>query len=63
MCSPAQKKANIRWKRDNFEHCRKLNNKHSKAYNERNVELLIDKRRAVYQFKKISQIFRNILLE
>jgi hypothetical protein len=62
MCSPAQTKANLRWKKDNIERYRIINTKNSTAYNERKRDFRIERRKALYQYKKVAEIFRNILL-
>jgi hypothetical protein len=62
MSTPAQTRASLRWKRDNIERYRIINNRNSKAYDERKRDFRIERRRATYQYKKIAQIFRNILI-
>jgi hypothetical protein len=62
MCSPAQTRACLKWKANNIEKYRIINNKNSIAYNERNKNFRSERRKSVYQYKKIAQIFRNILI-
>jgi hypothetical protein len=62
MCSPAQKKASLKWKLENIERYRIINDKNSASYNERKKDFRIERRKASYQYKKIAQIFRNILI-
>jgi hypothetical protein len=63
MCSPAQLKANLKWKANNIERYREINNKNCKAYDERKKDFRIERRKVLYQYKKIAQIFRNILID
>jgi hypothetical protein len=63
MCSPAQLKANLKWKSENIERYREINNINSKAYNERKKDFRIERRKVLYQYKKIAQTFRNILID
>jgi hypothetical protein len=62
MCSDAQKQASLKWKKNNIERYRIINNKNSKAYDERKKDFRIERRKASYQYKKVAEIFRNILL-
>jgi hypothetical protein len=63
MCSPAQLKANLKWKAEHHEHYRVINNKNCALFQLRHKDELIEKRKRTYQFKKIAQTFRNILID
>jgi hypothetical protein len=63
MCSPAQTKANLKWRVEHLEHFRRINNKHCALFQLKHKEELIEKRKKTYQYKKICQTFRNILID